>query len=86
MREADRSSTTSGATASASPASGATSAASASSPYVCKIADKWLEVRATVRISGRGKAFEAITPEAMRNATTVTETNPTWKWLDHEPN
>jgi hypothetical protein len=56
------------------------------SPYVCKIADKWLEVRATVRISGRGKAFEAITPEAMRNATTVTETNPTWKWLDHEPN
>ena len=35
---------------------------------------------------GRGKAFEAITPEAMRSATTVTETNPTWKWLDHEPN
>ncbi len=56
------------------------------SPYVCKIADKWLEVRATVRLSGRGKAFEAITPEAMRSATTVTETNPTWKWLDHEPN
>ena len=56
------------------------------SPYACKIADKWLEVRATVRISGRGKAFETITPEAMRSATTVTETNPTWKWLDHEPN
>ena len=56
------------------------------SPYVCKIADKWLEVRATVRVSGRGKAFEAITPEAIRSATTVTEINPTWKWLDHEPN
>jgi hypothetical protein len=56
------------------------------SPYVCKIADKWLEVRATVRISGRGKAFETITPEAMRSATTVTEANPTWRWLDHEPN
>jgi hypothetical protein len=56
------------------------------SPYVCKIADKWLEVRATVRVSGGGRAFETITPEAMRRATTVTETTPTWKWLDHEPN
>jgi len=34
-------------------------------PYVCKIGDKWLEVRATVRVTGRGgKSFERITPEA----------------------
>jgi hypothetical protein len=55
-------------------------------PYVCKIGDKWLEVRATVRVTGRGgKSFERITPEAMKSATTVTETNPTWKWTDREP-
>ncbi len=57
------------------------------SPYVCKIADKWLEIRATVRITGRGgKSFETVTPDAMRNATTVSETDPTWKWSDQEPN
>jgi hypothetical protein len=55
-------------------------------PYVCKIGDKWLEVRATVRVTGRGgKSFERITPEAMKSGTTVTETNPTWKWTDREP-
>jgi hypothetical protein len=55
-------------------------------PYVCKIGDQWLEVRATVRVSGRGgKSFERITPEAMKSATTVTETNPTWKWSDQDP-
>jgi hypothetical protein len=55
-------------------------------PYVCKIGDKWLEVRATVRVTGRGgKSFERITPEAMKSATDVTETNPTWKWSDQDP-
>jgi hypothetical protein len=55
-------------------------------PYVCKIGDKWLEVRATLRVTGRGgKSFEKITPEAMKSATTVTETNPTWKWTDQDP-
>jgi hypothetical protein len=55
-------------------------------PYVCKIGDKWLEVRATVRVTGRGgKSFERITPEAMKSATDVIQTNPTWKWSDHDP-
>ena len=55
-------------------------------PYVCKIGDKWLEVRATVRVTGgRRKTFETITADAMKNATTVSESNPTWKWTDHEP-
>jgi hypothetical protein len=55
-------------------------------PYVCKIGDQWLEIRATVRVTGRGgKSFERITPEAMRSATTVTERNPTWKWLNQDP-
>jgi hypothetical protein len=56
------------------------------SPHVCNIGDKWLEVRATVRVSGQGgKVFETITPEAMKSATTVGEKNPTWKWTDHDP-
>jgi hypothetical protein len=55
-------------------------------PYVCKIGDKWLELRATVRITGHGgKSFERITPEAMKSATIVTETNPKWKWSDQDP-
>jgi len=55
-------------------------------PYVCKIGDMWLEVRATVSVTGRGgKSFERITPEAMKSATTVTETDPTWKWSDQDP-
>jgi hypothetical protein len=55
-------------------------------PYVCKIGDKWLEVHATVRVTGRGgKSFENITREAMKSATTVTETNPMWKWTDQDP-
>jgi hypothetical protein len=55
-------------------------------PYVCKIGDKWLEVRTTVRVTGpRRKSFETVTPDAMKNATTVTETNPTWKWTDKDP-
>jgi hypothetical protein len=35
--------------------------------------------------SRKGKSFESITPDAMKNATTVSETNPTWKWSDQEP-
>jgi hypothetical protein len=55
-------------------------------PYVCKIGDKWLEVRASLRVTGRGgKSFETITPDVMKSATAVRETNPTWKWTDQEP-
>jgi hypothetical protein len=55
-------------------------------PYVCKIGDKWLEVRATLRVTGRGgKSFETITPDVMKSATTVSETNPAWRWTDQEP-
>lgn len=56
------------------------------SPYICNIGDKWLEIRATARVTGpRGRVFETITPEAMKNATDISETNPTWKWTDQDP-
>jgi hypothetical protein len=39
-----------------------------------------------VRITDRrGRAFETITPEAMKNAATVSETNPTWRWTTEDP-
>ncbi len=55
-------------------------------PYACNIGDRWLEIRATVRVTGRrGKVFDKVTPDAMKNATTVTETNPTGTWSDRGP-
>jgi hypothetical protein len=56
------------------------------SPYTCGFGAKWLQIRATVGITDRrGRAFETITPEAMKNATKVNETNLTWKWTTEEP-
>ena len=56
------------------------------SPYSCDFGGKWLQIEATVRITDRrGRAFETITPEAMKNAATVRETNPTWKWTTEDP-
>ena len=40
----------------------------------------------TVQLSdGRGRTFETITPEAMKSARKVKETNLKWKWTDQEP-
>jgi len=50
-------------------------------PYECEIDDQTLTIRAAVRITGRkGKVYEKITRDAMKNAETVTEDNPTWSW------
>ena len=56
------------------------------SPYTCDFGAKWLRIRATVRITGRGgRAFERVTPEAMKNASKVSETDLKWKWTAEEP-
>jgi hypothetical protein len=56
------------------------------SPYSCDFGGRWLQIEATVRITdSRGRAFEAITPEALKNAATVRETKPTWKWTTEDP-
>jgi hypothetical protein len=55
-------------------------------PYTCNIGNKWLKIETKVRITGRkGAVFEKVTPAAMKNATDITETNPTWKWSTEEP-
>ena len=51
------------------------------SPYACDFGAKWLQIRATVRITDRhGQAFETITARAMKNATNVNETDLNWEW------
>jgi hypothetical protein len=56
------------------------------SPYTCDFGAKWLKIHATVRITDRnGRVIEAITPKAMKNATKVSETNLTWKWMTEDP-
>jgi hypothetical protein len=56
------------------------------SPYICDFGAMWLQIHATVRITDRrGQAFETITTKAMNNATTVSETNLTWKWTTEFP-
>jgi len=56
------------------------------SHYTCDFGAKWLQIRATVRITDRrGQSFETITAKAMKNATNVSETNLNWKWTTEDP-
>jgi hypothetical protein len=53
------------------------------SPYRCEFADKWLIIRATVRLtSSAGRRYESTSREAMKNASTISEANPSWQWDD----
>jgi hypothetical protein len=56
------------------------------SPYACDFGEKWLKITATVRITSRsGRAYETASRDAMRNATTVRESNPKWEWTTQAP-
>ena len=56
------------------------------SPYRCQIGDRWLKIQTKVRVTGkRGKVYDQITPQIMRSAQDVKETNPTWSWTTTEP-
>lgn len=56
------------------------------SPYRCQIGDRWLKIQTKVRVTGkRGKVYDQITPQIMRSAQDVKETNPTWTWSTTEP-
>ncbi|MFN3659528.1 MAG: hypothetical protein ACK4UO_19960 [Pseudolabrys sp.] len=56
-------------------------------PYVCGFGEqRFLEIRATVRLtSAGGKVFKKATPEAMKNASRIQETNPAWAWMTEDP-
>jgi hypothetical protein len=56
------------------------------SPYNCDFGARWLQIHATVRLTDRnGRIFETITPEAMKNAAKISETNLKWKWETEDP-
>lgn len=56
------------------------------SPYHCQIGDKWLTLRANVRVfDARGKLYQSINKKGMERADTVKESHPTWTWSDQEP-
>lgn len=56
-------------------------------PYTCNFISKWLSLNATVTVTGpNGTVYDTITPDAMKNASKVTETKPVWKWSTTEPN
>ncbi len=56
-------------------------------PYTCNFISKWLSLNATVTVTDpNGKVYDTITPDAMKNASKVTETKPVWKWSATEPN
>jgi hypothetical protein len=55
-------------------------------PYICDFSGSWLEIKATVTVTGpNGQVYDTISPAAMANAVKVTETHPTWKWSKTAP-
>jgi hypothetical protein len=55
-------------------------------PYACNFGGNWLVLDAQVRVTGDdGTVYDTITPAAMRKASKVTETHPTWKWTTKDP-
>lgn len=56
-------------------------------PYSCRFADtKWLSIRATVRVSDKkGRAFDEPSPQAMKRAVNVSETDLRWTWTAKDP-
>lgn len=57
------------------------------SPYQCHIGERWLTIRARVRIfDAKGKLYQSITGKGMERADTVQESRPSWTWSDKAPN
>jgi hypothetical protein len=55
-------------------------------PFTCNIGGRWLQINATVRVTGpKGEAYETQSDAAMKRASRVSQTNPTWTWTDDDP-
>lgn len=55
-------------------------------PYVCNIGGKWLQIDATIKVAGpKGETYETETPAALKRASRISQTNPTWTWTDEDP-
>jgi hypothetical protein len=55
-------------------------------PFTCNIGTKWLTINATVRVTGpKGQVFDKASNTAMKRATKVSQTKPTWQWTSADP-
>ncbi len=55
-------------------------------PFVCPIGARWLQINATVRVTGpNGEPFETESARAMRRANKISQTKVTWAWTDTDP-
>jgi hypothetical protein len=55
-------------------------------PFTCNIGGKWLQINATIRVTGpKGEVFETESAAAMKRASKISQTNPTWTWTDEDP-
>jgi predicted methyltransferase len=55
-------------------------------PYFCEFEGKWLHVRADVRVVGsKGRVFQRVNRDAMKNAEDVQERNLKWSWSAERP-
>lgn len=56
------------------------------SPYLCEFPGKWLHIRANVRVIGKkGRVFQRVNRDAMRNAEDFQETGFKWSWSAERP-
>jgi hypothetical protein len=55
-------------------------------PYVCNIGGRWLQINATLKVTGpKREVYETETPAALKQASRITQTQPSWTWTDEDP-
>ncbi len=55
-------------------------------PYVCNIGGKWLRIDATLKVTGpKGEAYDTDSSVALKRASRISQTQPTWTWTDEDP-
>jgi hypothetical protein len=55
-------------------------------PFVCNIGAKWLQIDAVVKVTGpKGEVYETDAPAALKRASRISQTRPTWTWTDADP-
>jgi hypothetical protein len=55
-------------------------------PYVCNIGGKWLQIDATLEVTGpKREVYQTETPAARAHASRITQTQPRWTWTDEDP-
>lgn len=55
-------------------------------PYVCNIGGRWLQINAMLKVTGsKREVYETETPAALKHASRITQTQPSWTWTNEDP-